>query len=504
MPQVFQSHKEFKDWFANPMNSMLEGEQDVNEDLINRLHGILRPFLLRRLKSEVEKVKIHFFACVLTRNFLKQLPGKFDHIVPCKLSKRQRYLYEEFMQSAGTQKTLSSGSFLGIVNVLMQLRKVCNHPDLFEVRPIISPFDQEGIVHRTASLACRCLDYDPLNDSQLAFFNLIFDEKMDSLQAARIGELKVPKKLIEELGDAPEPFPTSKHALLNEFNSSLVNKRNVLKKEGKQHMSYVNEWRCGSRPLYGRDVISSLQIKDPTRNVHLFSNNPRHYMDYSNALADAIKLPSRRAEEMRELIECFTCIIPAARAPPIELHCSHPNPSTVLEERRFNAELERNISPTVDIFRPSFVRMQLNFPDKRLIQFDCGKLQQLDILLRRLKSGGHKALIFTQMTRMLDVLEIFLNIHGHTYLRLDGSTRVDRRQMLMEKFNNDPKIFLFILSTRSGGIGINLTGADTVIFYDSDWNPAMDAQVSFHSINYLLFIYLCEETKLTQNFEIIC
>jgi hypothetical protein len=66
--------------------------------------------------------------------------------------------------------------------------------------------------------------------------------------------------------------------------------------------------------------------------------------------------------------------------------------------------------------------------------------------------------------------------HRHTYFRLDGSTKVEKRQALMEKFNRDEKIFCFILSTRSGGLGINLTGADSVIFYDSDWNPAMDAQ----------------------------
>lgn len=118
----------------------------------------------------------------------------------------------------------------------------------------------------------------------------------------------------------------------------------------------------------------------------------------------------------------------------------------------------------------------LQFPDPRLIQYDCGKLQTLDRLLRQLKSGSHRVLIFTQMTRMLDVLEAFLNYHGHIYLRLDGTTKVEQRQMYMERFNNDKRIFAFILSTRSGGVGINLTGADTVIFYDSDWNPTMDAQ----------------------------
>lgn len=121
-------------------------------------------------------------------------------------------------------------------------------------------------------------------------------------------------------------------------------------------------------------------------------------------------------------------------------------------------------------------RHAVAFPHPSLLQYDCGKLQTLDGLLRRLKAGGHRVLIFTQMTRVLDVLEAFLSMHGHAYLRLDGATRVDRRQALVERFNADARVFAFILSTRSGGVGLNLTGADSVVFYDSDWNPTMDAQ----------------------------
>jgi helicase SWR1 len=122
------------------------------------------------------------------------------------------------------------------------------------------------------------------------------------------------------------------------------------------------------------------------------------------------------------------------------------------------------------------MRLSIQFPDKRLLQYDCGKLQTLDKLLRKLQAGGHRALIFTQMTKVLDILEQFLNIHGHKYLRLDGATKVEQRQILTDRFNNDDRILVFILSSRSGGLGINLTGADTVIFYDLDWNPAMDKQ----------------------------
>ena len=118
----------------------------------------------------------------------------------------------------------------------------------------------------------------------------------------------------------------------------------------------------------------------------------------------------------------------------------------------------------------------MQFPEKRLLQYDCGKLQVLSELLPRLRREGHRCLLFTQMSRMLDIFETFLNMHHFSYLRMDGSTSLPQRQKMMEKFNNDSQVFIFILSTRSGGLGINLVGADTVIFYDSDWNPAMDAQ----------------------------
>src|SRR6202012_188521 len=129
-----------------------------------------------------------------------------------------------------------------------------------------------------------------------------------------------------------------------------------------------------------------------------------------------------------------------------------------------------------DPFHQARMKLSIAFPDKRLLQYDCGKLQRLDKLLRQLQTGGHRALIFTQMTKVLDILEQFLNIHGHRYLRLDGTTKVEQRQILTDRFNHDNRILCFILSSRSGGRGINLTGADTVRFSDLDRKPAMGRQ----------------------------
>jgi SNF2 family DNA or RNA helicase len=188
MPHVFSSHKEFKDWFCNPLTGMAEGTEGVDSGVVQRLHrcvscsdvrvanrvgdelttrgecrvseewawfistctrqnhrvslrksrrlssdrarhcgdSVLRPFLLRRLKRDVEK----------------QLPQKHEHVIKCRLSRRQRRLYEEYMASTETSAVLGGSNLLGIINVLMQLRKCCNHPDLFAGRPIVSPFDQ--------------------------------------------------------------------------------------------------------------------------------------------------------------------------------------------------------------------------------------------------------------------------------------------------------------------------------------------------------------------------
>ena len=176
----------------------------------------------------------------------------------------------------------------------------------------------------------------------------------------------------------------------------------------------------------------------------------------------------QRAEATQTTIAKFGCVTPAVVAPDMNEIALGRSGIEVIQNAK-------ELCP-VDSFHEPRMRLSIAFPDKRLLQFDCGKLQRLDTLLRTLQAGGHRALIFTQMVKVLDILEQFLNIHGHRYLRLDGSTKVEQRQILTDRFNNDPKILAFILSSRSGGLGINLTGADTVIFYDLDWNPAMDKQ----------------------------
>uniref|UniRef100_A0A7N6FHU6 Snf2-related CREBBP activator protein n=1 Tax=Anabas testudineus TaxID=64144 RepID=A0A7N6FHU6_ANATE len=719
MPHVFQSHREFKEWFSNPLTGMIEGSQEYNEGLVKRLHKVLRPFLLRRIKADVEK----------------QMPKKYEHVVRCRLSKRQRFLYDDFMAQASTRETLASGHFMSVINILMQLRKVCNHPNLFDPRPIQSPFITQPIVFYTASLVQDALEVPPLKRCDLSMFDLVGLESHVSRYQADVflPRHKVSRQLIQEIVESPEPPPRPKpvrmkvnrytvqlqileqssapkpvltvrpptapctasipahpgpntssimpqRVLLSpdmqarlpsgevvsiaqlaslagrpvsscqgskpvtfqlqgnkltlsgaqihqvpaassrpvQVSSSMVSSPGVVKivvrqsagKEGgpvptlavapsprvapqaspsphanttpvrntaplqiaqrtpgpatahytiapprnltstpnqpqpprpvlklvqpllssteqpgertsshKQciggiHLAAVtyvikifyfssslsniylltqqswmadslkqqrdsrldfiirvNELRGGAKPVYGQEVLNFLTFLPGPRPSPATLSSQGEW-----GRSEAIHSIEERLELLSDVIDRFTFAIPPVEAPPISMHCCHPPPSLSHKQGVFSSMLSTQVAPLTRSLHRIQCNMRTQFPDLRLIQYDCGKLQTLHTLLRKLKTGGHRVLIFTQMTRMLDVLEQFLNYHGHIYLRLDGSTRVEQRQALMERFNADRRIFCFILSTRSGGVGVNLTGADTVVFYDSDWNPTMDAQ----------------------------
>ncbi len=108
---------------------------------------------------------------------------------------------------------------------------------------------------------------------------------------------------------------------------------------------------------------------------------------------------------------------------------------------------------------------------------NCGKMNVLDKLLKKLKAADSRVLIFSQMTRTLDILEDYCWIRGFKYCRIDGSTSPEDREEGMHEFNKPgSEKFIFLLSTRAGGLGINLATADVVVLYDSDWNPQVDLQ----------------------------
>uniref|UniRef100_A0A8C8SY38 Chromodomain helicase DNA binding protein 9 n=1 Tax=Pelusios castaneus TaxID=367368 RepID=A0A8C8SY38_9SAUR len=127
-------------------------------------------------------------------------------------------------------------------------------------------------------------------------------------------------------------------------------------------------------------------------------------------------------------------------------------------------------------FRETYIPTAPDFHLQAMIQ-SAGKLVLIDKLLPKMKAGGHKVLIFSQMVRCLDILEDYLIHKRYLYERIDGRVRGNLRQAAIDRFSKpDSDRFVFLLCTRAGGLGINLTAADTCIIFDSDWNPQNDLQ----------------------------
>ncbi|RAR01089.1 helicase swr1 [Stemphylium lycopersici] len=516
--------EEFTLALKNPTSQILDqGRQQLDAEaqkIVKRLHEVLRPYLLRRLKSEVEK----------------QMPGKYEHVVYCKLSKRQRQLYDGFMGRASTKEILSSGNYMSIINCLMSLRKVCNHPDLFETRAIVTSMAMPKSVaaqYEIKDLLIRKRLQQGMDEKKvnLDALNLVFARR----EQTQLGHARrtYPIRATRPLEDLIErqtrrinkPVEPGSSPLQSTM-AAMAKREQVAVKDHLQTCLALTRARTQFMPIYGKDIIDAVSVdwhdytfggitegkkvlRQPLYRPHhtphptyhgfgqaqmqprpedvaqydivqrhhgrLGFRSPRSQRVLSQwhdqqitHFQDMIPTLEQRAEDFEPLISRFTCVTPAVAAEELA-------PLT-LSQRGVQLIRSSEISHKPDPFHSSRIRQSIAFPDKRLLQYDCGKLQRLATLLRDLQAGGHRALIFTQMTKVLDILEQFLNIHGYRYLRLDGSTKIEQRQILTDRFNTDPRILCFILSSRSGGLGINLTGADSVIFYDLDWNPAMDKQ----------------------------
>jgi helicase SWR1 len=526
------SLEEFTLALKDPTKQILDqGRQKLDAEaqkVVSRLHEVLRPYLLRRLKAEVEK----------------QMPGKYEHVVYCKLSRRQRQLYDGFMGRASTKDILSSGNYMSIINCLMSLRKVCNHPDLFETRAIVTSMAMPRSVvaeYEIKDLLVRRRLHQrrDLNEVNLDALNLVFGRREQTQlgHARRAHHIRATRPLEDLVERQTRRLQKPSDAQLTSLQSTMAamaRREQVAVRDHLQHCLNLTRSRTQFMPIYGKDIIDAVTVDwhdhtfgarrtgrkvpkskflQPQQYVYQMQPSIAPYQqpqvfphahvqprqgeaeqitihDYHGELGfraprsiaaslewsneqithffDLVPTLEQRAEAFEPLITRFTCVTPAVAAEDIA--------PLSLSKRGVDLIRTSDLAHKKDPFHESRIRQSIAFPDKRLLQYDCGKLQRLATLLRDLQAGGHRALIFTQMTKVLDVLEQFLNIHGHRYLRLDGSTKVEQRQILTDRFNSDDRILCFILSSRSGGLGINLTGADSVIFYDLDWNPAMDKQ----------------------------
>ncbi|KAK5170948.1 swr1 complex component [Saxophila tyrrhenica] len=480
--------EEFLSHWKEPVNDIFNrGVSTLSTEsqrVVDQLHVSLRPFLLRRLKSEVEK----------------QLPKKTEEVVVCKLSKRQRQLYQEYMGLAETKRSLAHGNAVSAGKVLLSLRRVCNHPDLFDPRPIETSWAMEGSVplefEGTEDIVRKMLG---VREEVPHCFRLAAKERLRSSKVKRSQRLHASAKLEAERKSLEASNASDAKADPGTLAGCMALRRVQERREKLDHLRSsidISKESLQVVPMYGSDLRELVTIKSgrcyrvPVRDIrgriigkalrgwpelgrHPLRFENDHPSDWAlsktSMLQRSVQTAERYADTLRDTIARFAFVTPVVTAPVLN-QALPPRTQQVLR-----ASPSYPLQP--DYAHESRTRTAIAFPDSRLLIYDSGKLQRLTHLLRQLQFENSRSLIFTQMTGTLNILEQFLNLLNLPYLRLDGSTPVERRQLYAAEFNRpDSKYQCMILSSRAGGIGLNLTGASSVIFYDLDWNPQMDRQ----------------------------
>ena len=190
-----------------------------------------------------------------------------------------------------------------------------------------------------------------------------------------------------------------------------------------RHRAYLNRLRCDAQPVYGRGVLRMAASwgRSPLVPLDVCGGDTAHYWTRCEPLCAAVQSYAERSAHMADTLTRFAFATPPAVAPDVA-RAALPGVDA--------AALAPWQTPAADPLHHAAVQLNVAFPDASLLQYDCGKLQQLDVLMRRLVPNGHRVLIFTQMTKVLDILEKFFNYQGYRYLRLDGATKVEQRQVL--------------------------------------------------------------------------
>uniref|UniRef100_A0A8C3XS02 E1A-binding protein p400 n=1 Tax=Chelydra serpentina TaxID=8475 RepID=A0A8C3XS02_CHESE len=636
-----------------PVKAANEENQDYCHKLVIRLHRMIQPFILRRSKRDVEK----------------QLTKKYEHVLKCRLSNRQKAMYEDVILQPGTQEALKTGRFVSVLYVLMQLQRICNHPDLINPRLSSSSYVSEALEYGTASLVLKALERDLWEDTDMCLFDLIgVENKMTHYEAQLLPKQKVTRKLIEEIyssshhparpnpvklkpsrlfqpvqyGQKPEGrtvvFPSTQvqrtvttatvtqqgqvrgrspiatvsanqgkkggevvkiahlasiasaqgriaqpetpvtlqfqgnkftlsHSQLRQLTAgqplqlqgsvlqivsapgqqylrpqgpvvmqtvsqagtihicrykykklglSLVcipgrtavtnltsgdtgptlkpaptHEKNRLLKERLDRIFSGNERRCSRAPVYGRDLVAICALIGERKVPQHCSTGDNKWRwagfvncclslsaseSRSDPLQDLILTSDQQQESLKDVVNRTRCVLPAAVAAPPCLYVAKPPPSYSHKMKVFKHNLKEKATPYLHQLHQITTPHLLQFPDLRLVQYDSGKLEALAVLLQKLKAEGRRVLILSQMILMLDILELFLNFHFLTFVRIDEYANHEQRQELMKSFNRDKRIFCAILSSHSRSTGVNLVEADTVVFYDNDLNPVMDAK----------------------------
>ena len=514
MPNLFDSHEQFQDWFSKDIEAHSQDKGELNQEQLKRLHQILKPFMLRRVKKDVEH----------------EIGPKVEYEILCYMTEKQKVLYNSIKQKLNNisdlfMSTDSKLKVTNLMNLVIQFRKVCNHPELFERNIGKVPFTFKNLIDDlgAGSLFTILNGEQYLRINEYPAINYLIPKMIYDLCYDKYNKnIYIPKKLIvcDDLNfensynniigynslfnifhlfdmsvyDLKKLFVHDEFILqlsLNYFfdKKRIINnyyKENELKEKiclfiVKELFPIEDNYKIFSakgvlEPLIINSIISRKKLINHKLIIH------RCYIPKVVAFPPLLICSNRRTMINQRQIKYNLLTSKILYG----LNFSQFNKSLNLKISRINREILNNENTHSllenGLMTPLFYQMegytQIELPSFERLVSDCAKLKKLDELLKKLIAEDHRVLIFCQMTRMLDILEEYMSKRKYTYFRMDGSTQIADRRDMINEFQTNPKIFAFLLSTRAGGLGVNLTGADTVIFYDNDWNPTMDAQAT--------------------------
>ena len=506
MPTFFDSHEEFNDWFSKDVESTAEGSGKINQQQLSRLHTILKPFMLRRVKQDIAD----------------EMVKKYEYEQRCQLTARQKRLYRGIKANISISDLLAQSSNSGqLMNLVVQFRKVCNHPELFERKDVSSPFQFLSLI-------------DSVNNNPIRYKipKLIYNDDFGSInnKAYDIHGRELSKSIIDRFSIFSTNYidnSLNTSSIINNYN----NNNNINDDNNNNDLmdidNILNIKSCFSFLKFCGLSIKEASILFQTNLFHqnIFYQNQKEkysriicYNDFINELDNAPfllqEVKSLRKDssskiwnqgsfnpEYSSIVKSIRAYSPIAAAAPIIPECSTKSFTNYMHDMFYNGLVQSFLfgksyllcnehpilipsnslydsPPSIGLLeRPYEFNpiTEIIVPDFSSVINASGKLKVLDQMLFKLKAEGHCVLIYSQMTKMLDILEEFMNYRKYTYHRLDGGSKLSERRDMVSDFQNNGA-FVFLLSTRAGGLGINLTAADTVIFYDSDWNPTMDDQ----------------------------
>ena len=492
---------DFRKWLSLSSNGQDASSSSLGDKGFQRLLKLVRALTLRRSKSDLER----------------QLPQREDHVMLCRMSPRQRLLYEDLMDREETKAAVKQKRFSDVMGVFMKIKRLASHPELMEegqpdtpwtiTTPLaigtprrivgVVPLSPPGISAETMT---------PTGWSMLHLFTTMLDGDYECRRAA---ELKVNMETMRDVISGQILTSSSSITIKKELDAEDENMdvsypvdasfaEHPASESVLQRLFNINNDRFHRRSLLADDTVRVCRIS-PGK----ISGGPgvRRGQGWSFCLqppgigAELTKVSQQWLEEavatLKEIRDLFVPPIVSATPllQPISVSYALASPlssSAVVHPTSASldsipSELRRLLAP---LLPP--LRFHQRAPSVRRLVFDSGKLVSLDDIVTELlhcectERHPHRLVVFAQLSETLDLLQSYFSARRLWHVRLDGNVPVGKRQTLLEKFNADPRFFCCLFGTRAGwtGSGALPRGVDSVVLFESDWNPTFEAQVT--------------------------